>query len=387
MTTESVLFALLRKEICGETVSQNIIDQISAQMLEELYSLSHLHDLSHLVGHALSELGVLGQNETSKKFQEAFVNAVSRYVRMTHELYSVCSTLEAAGIPHMPLKGSLIRNWYPEPWMRTCTDIDVLVKKQDVEKAAEILCEKMSYMQNKVATCDISLFTPIGVHLELHFDLIEDAVSQIQGQILGRIWDVAEPVKGFSYQYKMPDEWFRFYHIAHMAKHVTSGGCGIRPFLDLWIMDRKVMQDWQNQTALLAEGKLTAFARVAKELSEHWFSQTAVNEPGQMLADFVLSGGKHGKDKNKLMVKQVRRGGRLQYALYRIFKPYSSLKQMYPILEKHRWLMPFCQIHRWLGIIFDKEKAAISIHEMKMNASATEEETNFVSQMLEKLEL
>lgn len=387
MTTESVLFALLRKEICGETVSQNIINQISAQMLEELYTLSHLHDLSHLAGHVLSELGILGQDETSKKFQESFVNAVSRYVRMTHELYSACSTLEAAGIPHMPLKGSLIRNWYPEPWMRTCTDTDILVKKQDVERAAEILCEKLGYTQNKVATCDISLFTPTGVHLELHFDLIEDAVSQIQGQVLSRIWDVAEPVKGFSYQYKMPDEWFRFYHLAHMAKHVTSGGCGIRPFLDLWIMDRKVMQDWQNQTALLAEGKLTAFARVAKDLSEHWFSQTPADEGAQMLAVYVLSGGKHGETKNKMMVHRVRKGGGLKYMLYRIFKPYSSLKKMYPILEKHGWLMPFCQIHRWLSILFDREKTAVSINEIKINVNAKEEETDFIAKLLENLEL
>lgn len=85
--------------------------------------------------------------------------------------------------------------------------------------------------------------------------MIGDMVSKMQGQILDRIWNVAEPVEGFSHQYKMPDEWFRFYHLAHMAKHVTNGGCGIRPFLDLWIMDRKAMHDWQNQTALLAEGK------------------------------------------------------------------------------------------------------------------------------------
>ena len=99
------------------------------------------------------------------------------------------------------------------------------------------------------------LFSQTGVHLELYFALIGDMVSKMQGQILDRIWNVAEPVEGLSHQYKMPDEWFRFYHLAHMAKHVTNGGCGIRPFLDLWIMDRKAMHDWQNQTALLAEGK------------------------------------------------------------------------------------------------------------------------------------
>lgn len=63
-----------------------------------------------------------------------------------------------AGISYMPLKGSLIRDWYPEPWMHTCTDMEILVKKEDIECATAILCEKFSYRQDKIAMCDISCF-------------------------------------------------------------------------------------------------------------------------------------------------------------------------------------------------------------------------------------
>lgn len=382
MTTESVMFALLRKEICGEILAPEVIEQLSPQMLEELYTLSHRHDLSHLVGHALSELGVLQQDETSQKFQNSFVSAVSRYVRMSHELYSVCSALEEEQIPHMPLKGSLIRNWYPEPWMRTCTDIDVLVKKQDLERTVAIFLEKLGYQHHKTGICNISMFSPTGVHFELHVRLV---IDELQNQILDRVWDAAELEEGYAYRYKMPEEWFRFYHIVHMAKHIASGGCGIRPFLDLWIMDRNAMQDCQDRTALLAEGKLVVFAKVAKALSEHWFSNAPADDKAQMLASYVLSGGKHGILKNKLTVWKIRRGGHLRYTFYRVFKPYSLMKEMYPILEKHKWLVPACLVHRCFSLVLQKEKRQLFAQES--NVSITQEDKDTVAQLLKALEL
>ncbi|MBO4954226.1 MAG: nucleotidyltransferase family protein, partial [Clostridia bacterium] len=36
-------------------------------------------------------------------------------------------------IDFMPLKGAVIRQYYPEPWMRTSCDIDIHVKKDRLE--------------------------------------------------------------------------------------------------------------------------------------------------------------------------------------------------------------------------------------------------------------
>ncbi|MFX7845188.1 nucleotidyltransferase family protein, partial [Acinetobacter baumannii] len=77
---------------------------------------------------------------------------------------------------------------------------------------------------------------PSGQHIELHFNLIEDHRIKGASAILNRVWDAAVPCGGWTYQYEMPDELFYFYHIAHMAKHVENGGCGIRPFLDIWVL-------------------------------------------------------------------------------------------------------------------------------------------------------
>lgn len=57
----------------------------------------------------------------------------------------------------------------------------------------------------------------------------------------------------------MSDADFYAFHLEHMKQHFTTGGCGIRFFLDLWILNHSVKDkkekkerknwnvvDWQN---------------------------------------------------------------------------------------------------------------------------------------------
>ena len=70
------------------------------------------------------------------------------------------------------------------------------------------------------------------------------------------------------------------------------------------------------------------------------------------MEEFVLAGGVYGSEKNRIAVGQAREGGKLRYALSRIFLPYHTLKFHYPSLQKHKWLFPFFQVRRWGKLIF-----------------------------------
>ena len=65
MNVETILFALLRMEICGDAVSEEIKAAISPEIVEPLFELSPRHSIAQIVGNALSKLGALGQNEAS----------------------------------------------------------------------------------------------------------------------------------------------------------------------------------------------------------------------------------------------------------------------------------------------------------------------------------
>ena len=70
MTTESLLFSLLRFVICEEKIDNRIKSCCEPERLEELYTLSKKHDLAHLAGYALEKLE-LPQMEIFAKFKTA----------------------------------------------------------------------------------------------------------------------------------------------------------------------------------------------------------------------------------------------------------------------------------------------------------------------------
>ena len=344
-----LLFLLLSSAISARKLSAAEKSEYTSQTLSELLEISKKHDVDHLLVFGLKENGLL-THENAVLEKKIFM-AAYRYERINYEYEKLLSAFEDAKIPFIPLKGSIIRKYYPEPWMRTSCDIDVLVHKEDLEDAILYLTENLNYTEKERATHDVSLFSPSGVHVEIHFDLVEEGRANNAIDILSTVWDNVSLHKNSEYRYDMSDAFFYFYHIAHMAKHFETGGCGIRPFIDLWILDRIDGCDKIKRDKLLLEGGLLKFADVSRTLSEVWFSGKKVDLLSSKMQEFLLHGGVYGSADNRVALMQGKQGGRVGYILSRMFVPIERLKRYYPILEKHPYLMPFMQIRRWFMLI------------------------------------
>ena len=146
---EKVFFALIRFEF-GAELSQEIKNLIKIDLLQPLFKLSKRHDLAHLIGDALYKNRLLPENsEVKKRFLQERSMAVYRYEQIQYEFEQICSVLEEERIPFVPLKGSVIRNLYPQPWMRTSCDIDVLVKKKDLSLAIGGIVRNLNYTKKR----------------------------------------------------------------------------------------------------------------------------------------------------------------------------------------------------------------------------------------------
>jgi hypothetical protein len=270
--------------------------------------------------------------------------------------------------------------------MRTSCDIDVLVKPDDVDRAAAVLVSECGYENNGKSSHDISLFLPNKTHVELHYDLVEDGVANGSSGVLRSIWDIGVVRKEDRYMCEMTDEMFYFYHIAHMAKHFECGGCGIKPFIDLWILDNIEGADVDKRNALLEKGGLLKFAQTVRKLSRAWLDGEELDPISLQMEDYILRGGVYGTDKNRITVQQQKKGGRLKYALSRIFLPYEVIKFHYPILEKHRFLTPFMEVRRWFKLLF-RGKAKKSFDELKYNSSISNEKAADTQNFLKNIGL
>lgn len=375
---------LIAYEVCGKEIDKAQYS-FTDDELAKLYKLSKSHDLAHLVGDALIKNGLIGDGELKTKFQKQIMLAVYRYEKINYELGRLRKVLNETEIPFIPLKGSVLRRYYPEPWMRTSCDIDVLVNESDLERAASVLTSAMGYKVDSKGSHDVGMFSDGGVHLELHYSLIEDKIVGSVADILRSAWKNASPVSDTS-EYVFGDDMFFFYHTAHMAKHFINGGCGIRPFIDIWVLNHRVSFDREKRDALLAEGGLLTFAKQAEALSEAWFGNGEHTDITRRMQDYLLKGGVYGTTANRVSVQQIRKGGKLRYAFSRIWLPYDVLKFHYPSLEGKQWLLPIFEVRRWFKLIFCGGFKR-SVNELKLNSSTASEVQTETKEMLHQLRI
>ncbi len=112
---------LIASEVCGKSIDKSQYS-LTDEELVKLYKLSKSHDLAHLVGDALIKNDLIGDGEVKAKFQKQMKLAVYRYEKINYELGRLRKVLNEAEIQFIPLKGSVIRQYYPKPWMRTSCD-------------------------------------------------------------------------------------------------------------------------------------------------------------------------------------------------------------------------------------------------------------------------
>ena len=144
-TVPDIMMALIRCEICGEEFPSKQVGALTEQQRCELYELSKKHDLAHIVASCLLSRGILSDGDLKNAFSKEQMTAVFRHAQIRHELSRVCRALAADGIEYMPLKGSVIRKFYPKPEFRTSCDIDIFLHPEDVERASSVMTEKLGY--------------------------------------------------------------------------------------------------------------------------------------------------------------------------------------------------------------------------------------------------
>lgn len=382
-----IIKALLKCELVGGELDSGVKNKLTPDILMQVYSLSKKHDVAHIVGDTL----IRNKVELSAEVKGAFLKqqslAVFRYERLKYELNALCEFFEQNEIPYMPLKGSVIRAYYPRPEMRTSCDIDILVKKQDVKKATKLLIEQKGYKKHSEDSHDISLFSPSNTHLELHFRLKDedDGITAKADKFFASVWE-RSTAKG--YRYEMEREVFVAYMLFHMAKHFILGGCGVRSVVDLWIIESQMGYDEDKLDKTLKECGIEEFGYSAITLSRSWFGDCEQTNIVKEMEKYIFNGSIYGGLENKIALASTKKS-KFKYILGRVFPTYNELCCSYPSLKKCPVLFPFYQVRRWFGLLFKKGiKKSVKKANVEISAfnSATKDTQNAIVEMFRDFE-
>ena len=380
---QKLLIDLLKLEL-GK--SQNINVQVNNEAIEPMLAFAVKHAVAALALDSMLNNSCVEDENIVAECKHLLLDIVFQYQKQAAELAKICNLLEKSKIDYIILKGAVLRSIYPEPYLRTSCDIDILVKSADLD-AAQLVLKENGYRYVAKHSHDISFYSKNGVHIELHYDTIEkhNSFANVH-KVLSHIWDYAMPKKEGSHQYMLTNEMFYFYYVAHMLKHFIIGGCGIRAFVDLWYLNNKLTYNEDIKQKLLSEGRILKFEQTAKKLADIWFNGEEHNEITLKLEDYVIKGGVYGNMENYYAIRRAK-NSRNKVLLSRIFIKYDTIKFQYPILQKYKWLTPLFEVIRWFRLVFKKASRKRTACQLYVNKNLSTKSKNDAKLLLDYFEI
>ena len=343
--------------------------RIQAMDLTEIYAIAERHLLTAAVAMALESAGY--RNERSAR---TVVGSVRRTALFDAERTAVLQKLEDAGIWHMLLKGSVLKDLYPMPGMRQMADVDILYDASRTEDL-RIIMKGFGFYTDKNSGSSIHdhYFKPPVCNFEMHQVLFGPGHDERFVEYYQDVKNRLLPDEGLAYRYHFTNEDFYIYMIAHEYKHYSSGGTGLRSLLDTYVFCRQMGKklDWGYITGELYKLDIADFEGQNRSLALHLFEGKVLTEQDWAMLDYIVSSGTYGTVQNRVRNKLTVYGGgctaRYRYMLDRFFVPvrrrsknYAAFACVYPLFYKHKLLLPLLPAYR-LGRNLPKVKAELRI--------------------------
>ena len=282
----------------------------------------------------------------------AIADAVRRFVVFESAYAQVRQRLDAAGIWYTPLKGSVLKDDYPKPFMREMTDRDILYDPTRAQDVRDIM-EGLGFTVESFGTSvhDIYQRPPI-LSFEMHNALFgayhEKTLYEYYQNIAGKLL----PGEGCARRFSPED--FYLYMTAHEYKHYTSDGTGLRSILDTYVFLKKHGDalDWAYIEGETDKFGISAFERRGRTLATRLFSGQPLDAGEREMLGTMLSTGAFGTVEShmKNIVRQYGEGGpgKLRYSLHRVFPSMEDIRREHPFIYRTKLLIPFFVLYRIL---------------------------------------
>lgn len=326
---------------------------------EEIRDFAQKHSILNLVSYACenldsppppAELAYLREFRKEKMVVEA---------QQQIETEDAMNLLEKNGIPHMALKGFIVKNMYPSPDMRVMSDVDILVSKEKIDDAEQLL---MNDGFNKIGEGELHKNLVRGnVQLELHENLVNARYKKLYAYFKDG-FSRAVLSDGCRFRYELSDEDTYLFLLTHLAKHYIYKGTGIRSVLDVFVY-RRFCKDMDDDYIKAETEKLGigTFAEKIEKLAFNWFSGSFDGE-FDSIASYVIMSGTFGKKEsiavNSLVSRNYNEIGRGKSRRIReiVFPKPEIMAIRYPVLKKFPVLLPVFYIVRFFDTLFADRK-------------------------------
>ena len=356
-TADDVIF-LISCVMNGTAADKSRVD---AMDLDQVFAFAHRHMLSAFVASALLRAGC-----RDKRASEVGARAARREIVFSDALEKVKKGLTEKDIWFMPLKGAVLKKYYPGFALREYADCDILF---DAARAADVraVMEQLGYTTEYFGAGphDIYHKAPF-LNFEMHKYLFSPGVGN---GIYEYFTDVESRLGGEGPEKHFTPEDFYLYILAHEYKHYSKGGTGLRSLLDVYVFLKAEDPDWAYVVAEAERLGLVEFEKKNRSLALHLFAGEELTAQDQDMLDYILGSGVYGNVSNSVNNSmREHHWNKLQYMLNRFSVPirkthpdYIAYAEQYPLFYEYKILLPMLPFYR----ILQSAKAGRFLKELK----------------------
>ena len=351
---------------------------------KEIYYYSKIHSIAGIVGHALNTYYLNSDCVDDKILSRFKEQAIKDFGKMTlryDQGLFIDSALSENKIDHVIFKGFVLREYYPVKELRVFGDIDILIKLKDRQKADEVM-KNLGFETLHDWEPSFSYRKSIS-YIEIHTDLLDTDISTgLKAREYFKEDTYKNIIRISDNVYEFNKEFHLIFLIVHIAKHCSSGGAGIKMFLDLALMIKNESDlDWNKIELPLREMGMWHFASFVFAFLKEFFQidipvklDMITHDQLKTFADYVFEAGTFGQHKRDSGSVQLMKSdtSKVRTVIRRFFPSAKSIEKRYTYLAKYPFLLPVAWVHR--GIL-NISKLKYFLNKNKQVLSANTEET------------
>ena len=363
-TSEQLLY-LMACALQGVSAREEVLADADLKLL---LIMARKHSVASMVCMALEKTAIfVNADEAAKKqWLEAKNKTIRKNMLMDAERKAILHELEIQGIWYMPLKGSILKGWYPKPGMREMADNDILFDPSGREQVREIFQNRgYKTVSFRKGNHDAYEKAPI-YNFEMHVSLFHGTYKELTEQY-ENVKERLLPVDGTAYQFAFTPEDFYVFVLAHAHKHYSHSGTGVRTLADIYVMDRHLgdIMDRNEVEQKLTQLGIAEYEQHSRVLAEKLFSavrplaEIELTEDEKEMLLYYCDATTYGTVGNSVnnRLHELQKGSediklwtKVKYCCVRLFPGKEFCKLHYPFVYRHPWTMPFF----WVWRIVDK---------------------------------
>lgn len=315
--------------------------------------------------------------EEKEQWRNYAYSELVRTVAVDHDRDIILKAFEAQGINYMFLKGLVLREYYPKASMRQMSDNDILydpAKRDAVLRIMKNLHYKLVACGENSDDFHKSPYFTFEFHRTLFFEEKEFCPR------FDRVWERAAQDDQHPHQYHMDVSDNYIYSVAHMYKHFSTNGCGVRFLADIYLLYKKEASrlDQAYIDRELEQMGIGDFAEKALRLALDLFGGEELTQPEISFLTTFLQGGVYG-DSTLTLVRgfeaerqdaRSAASAKRKYLLHRLFPSKKTMKANFKTLEKYPFLLPWFYFVRLLRLPGKRKEAMAEARAIEQIAQA-----------------